>query len=227
MKMLTAIPKDLQPESKKRLLWVILFAVAMGWVEAAVVVYMRLLYYPEGFSFPLKMIPWNVGIVELVREAATIVMLVALGILAGRRPLERFAYLMLSFGIWDIVYYIGLRIVLGWPASPLTWDLLFLLPLPWVGPVLAPVMVSLAMIAASVLIVVQEDRRRPMNPSGVFWALEIACGVIIILSFILDFKVAFTEGAPGRFRWGVFLLGYVPGVLLFFYTWWRAERYPR
>jgi hypothetical protein len=198
----------------------------MGWLEAAVVVYMRLLFYPEGFSFPLKVIPWNVGVIELVREAATILMLVAVGVLAGRRPLERFAYLLLSFGVWDIVYYTGLRISLGWPESLLTWDLLFLIPLPWVGPVIAPMLVSLAMIGAALLVVVQEDRKRPLNPIGLFWTLEIAFGVIIIISFILDYRVAFTEGVPDRFHWGVFLLGYVPGVLLFLYTWWHAETYP-
>ena len=226
MNALTSIPRDLKPDTKKRLFWVVLYSIAMGWLEAAVVVYMRLLFYPDGFAFPLKVIPWNVGVIELVREAATLLMLVAVGILAGRRPIERFAYLLLSFGIWDIVYYIGLKAALGWPESMMTWDLLFLIPLPWVGPVIAPVLVALAMIGASILVVVQEDRKRPLNPIGLFWALEIAFGVVIIVSFILDYKVAFTEGIPGRFHWGVFLLGYVPGVLLFVYTWWHAEKYP-
>lgn len=218
--------RDFKPESKRRLLLVALFAIAMGWVEAAVVVYMRLLFYPEGFNFPLKVIPWNVGIVEIVREAATLVMLVTVGILAGRRPLERFAYLLGAFGLWDIVYYIGLRLALGWPESLLTWDLLFLIPLPWVGPVLAPVLVALMMIAANLLIVLQEDRKRPLDPIPLFWVLEIAAGLVIILSFVLDWRTAFSSGVPDRFHWDVFLLGYVPGVVLFLYTWWHADTHP-
>ena len=38
----------------------LLYAVAMGYLEAAVVVYLRAIYYPEGFSFPLK--PMDAGI---------------------------------------------------------------------------------------------------------------------------------------------------------------------
>jgi len=218
--------KQLSSASRKNMLLVAIFAVAMGWLEAVVVVYMRLLFYPEGFDFPLKMIPWNIGVLELLREVATLAMLVIVGMLAGRKPLEKFAYLLMAFGIWDIIYYLGLRLSLGWPVSLLSWDLLFLIPLPWVGPVLAPVLVAVAMILAAVLIILQEDRKRPLNPIPLFWALEIAFGLTIILSFILDYRMAFADGPPNRYRWGLFLVGYVPGVLLFLYTWWHAETYP-
>lgn len=218
--------RDLKPDSKRRLLLVWIFAIAMGWLEAAVVVYMRLLFYPEGFAFPLKTIPWNIGVVEIAREVSTLVMLVIVGMLAGRKPIEKFAYLLGAFGLWDIVYYIGLHLSLGWPESLLTWDLLFLIPLPWVGPVLAPVLVALAMIAANVMIVLQEDRKRPMDPILLFWLLEIAAGLIIIVSFILDWKTAFSSGEPDRFHWDIFLLGYIPGIVLFVYTWWHADVHP-
>ena len=104
-------------ESRTRLFWVGLYAVAMGWLEAAVVVYLRMLYYPGGFTFPLKVMPWSVAWVEIAREAATLLMLVAVGILAGRNRLERFGYLLYAFGLWDIVYYLGLQLAIGWPGG--------------------------------------------------------------------------------------------------------------
>ncbi|MCB2198149.1 hypothetical protein KQI63_02020 [bacterium] len=210
--------------SRKTLLWTAVFAIAMGWLEAAVVVYMRELYYPGGFEFPLKMIEINIGVIEIAREVATIMMLIAVGMLAGRTRLERFGYLMYTFGIWDIVYYIGLKLAIGWPESLLTWDLLFLIPLPWIGPVLAPVLVSIAMIAACVVIVLQNDRKRPMHPGAWSWAGLILCGLIIIVSFIVDYKTAFTTGVPERYRWELFLVGYLPGLAVFYREWIRAER---
>ncbi len=211
-------------EYRRKIVWVVLFSIAMGWLEATVVVYLRMLYYPEGLTFPLKTIPWNIGVVELGREAATILMLIALAMLAGRRRMERFAYLMMAFGIWDIVYYISLRIAIGWPESFFTWDLLFLLPLPWIGPVIAPLLVSMAMILAGIAILFQEDVGNPLRPSMLFWVLEILCGLTIIASFMMDYRFAFTNGVPARFRWEVFLAGYLPGIALFFITWRKTRK---
>ena len=111
--------------TQRKLLWVFLFAVAMAYFEAAVVVYLRLIFYPDGFAFPLVSGPPATILIELGREVATILMLVAIGILCGRSKTERFAYLLISFGVWDIMYYVWLKVQIGWPASFLTWDLLF------------------------------------------------------------------------------------------------------
>lgn len=199
-------------ESRRKLLWVSLFAIGFGWVESSVVVYLRLLYYPEGFAFPVKVIPWSVGWIELIREAATILMLLAVGMLTGRTKLERFGWFMFGFGVWDIVYYVGLKLSIGWSSSLLTWDLLFLLPLPWIGPVIAPVLVSLAMIAACIVIVIMQDRGTPIITTTSYWVIEIICGLIIIFSFIIDYQTAFTAGDPDRFRWEIFLTGYLIGI---------------
>ncbi len=209
--------------SLRRLLWVAVFGIAMGWFEAVLVVYLRLLYYPEGFFFPVKEIPMNILILELFREAATILMLIAVGWLAGRNKLERFGYFIYTFGIWDIIYYVGLKIALDWPESLITWDLLFLIPLPWIGPVLAPVLVSIAMILACVVIVIQEDREKPLSAPVFHWILEIICGLIIIFSFIIDFRQAITIGEPDRFRWEIFMLGYLPGIVIFLLAWRRTN----
>ncbi|HEX7411836.1 MAG TPA: hypothetical protein VF298_06815, partial [Bacteroidales bacterium] len=107
-------------------IWIILFALAMGYLESAVVVYIRALYYPEGFAFPLKEMAENLAITELFREAATLVMLLAIGFLATTERLHRFAWFLIVFGIWDIAYYFFLKLLIGWPESLLTYDILFL-----------------------------------------------------------------------------------------------------
>jgi len=126
---------------------VVLFAIAMAWVEAAVVLYLRTLvdrldpYQPH----PLP-VEGALGGAELVREVATLVMLGTVGWIAGRTWRSRLAYAVVAFGVWDLFYYVFLRPLTGWPRSLLDWDILFLLPLPWWGPVLAPVLIAGLMI---------------------------------------------------------------------------------
>lgn len=164
-----------------------IFAAAMGLLETSVVVYLRELYYPEGFSFPIKKIHFHISKVEIWREIATILMLWGIGYLTGKNKLERFAYFCYAFAIWDIFYYIFLYVFLAWPESIFTWDLLFLLPFPWVGPVWAPVLISLLMIICSIIFV----RKKEINPSfeiaKKWWILLFAGGTICIISFMWDF----------------------------------------
>ena len=127
----------------------LLYAVAFGYLEAAVVVYLRAIYYPEGFSFPLK--PMEPGIlgVEIGREAATIAMIFAIAWAAARSRWQTLIGFALVFGVWDITYYVGLKILLDWPASLAELDVLFLIPTVWVGPVWAPSLIALPMSAAA------------------------------------------------------------------------------
>ena len=122
---------------------VVIFAMAMAWVEAAVVFYLRsMMHRLDPYqSDPLPVLG-GFGPVELPREFATLVMLLAVGALAGRTWRARWGYAAIAFGAWDIFYYVFLKIMCGWPHSLLDWDVLFLLPLPWWGPVLAPVLSS-------------------------------------------------------------------------------------
>ena len=127
----------------------LLYAVAFGYLEAAVVVYLRAIYYPEGFSFPLK--PMEPGIlgVEIGREAATIAMIFAIAWAAARSRWQTLIGFALVFGVWDITYYVGLKILLDWPASLAELDVLFLIPTVWIGPVWAPSLIALPMSAAA------------------------------------------------------------------------------
>lgn len=198
-----------------KLLWIFLFAAAMAYLEAAVVVYLRLIFYPGGFDFPLVTGPTSIILIELGREAATIIMLVAIGFFCGRSKIERFAYLIISFGLWDILYYVWLKVQIGWPPSLFTWDILFLIPLPWVGPCIAPILVSIALIAGGLWVIKQEESgSNTVFPAWVWWA-EIFAGLIIIASFIWDFKNIIAGGIPHRFRWEIFAIGYCGGIALF------------
>ncbi|MCX6641361.1 MAG: hypothetical protein NTW14_12930 [bacterium] len=201
--------------SNKTIFWAALFAVAMAYLESAVVVYLRLIYYPNGFDFPLTAAPIHTILIELGREAATIIMLVTVGIFCGRSPIERFAYLLFCFGVWDIMYYGWLKIFIGWPAALSTWDILFLIPLPWIGPVLAPVLVSLIMIWAAIRIIKLQDKGVSVRFSRTAWLLEILAGLIIIASFVWDVRHVIKGGYPLPFHWEIFGAGLVLGIIVF------------
>ena len=139
-------------------LLLIAFSIAMGYLESAVVVYLRTIYYPTGFHFPLVALDTPTGIIEIIREAATIIMLTMIAFIAAKTKTQRFAYFIFCFAVWDIFYYVFLKIETGWPASIFDYDILFLIPVPWTGPVLAPCLVSLTMILFSLLLVFHEDK---------------------------------------------------------------------
>jgi len=163
------------------------FAIAMGLLEAIVVVYLRLHFYPEGFDFPFKMLPPDLILIEWVREIATIVMLATVGMLAGNGRLQKFFYFLYTFAVWDIVYYIGLKIFLNWPESLLTWDILFLIPIPWIGPVLAPVICSLTMIVFSVSAIKKQEKGFVLDMKLLDWVLIFSGVFLILYSFTEDF----------------------------------------
>lgn len=177
----------MKSETKKLIIWVILFSVAMGFLETSVVVYLRELYYPKGFEFPLNIIPNKIAVTEFWREVATIIMLVGTGVVAGKTKLSRFAYFIIAFAVWDLFYYVFLYVLLAWPQSLFTWDILFLIPVPWVGPVLAPCIVALQMLAFGCLIIYYEDKQGVVKMNASHWLLLISGVFIIILSFTTDY----------------------------------------
>ncbi len=167
-----------------------IFSIAMGYLESAVVVYLRKIYYPSGFSFPLVPMENLLALTELGRELATIVMLLFVGIITGKNALQRFAYFAFCFAIWDIFYYIFLKIILGWPESLLSWDILFLIPVPWVGPVLAPVIVSVTLIIFAVITVIFTEKPVPAKIRFNEITIFLTGCIFIFISFIWDFVAA-------------------------------------
>ena len=197
---------------KKRVWLLLIFAVAMGYLEASVVVYLRRIFYPEGFDFPLKIISLEVGFIEIAREVATIVMLLSVAFIAERTRRARFACFMLIFGVWDIAYYVWLWAAIGWPPSVLTWDLLFLIPVIWTGPVIAPVLVAVLLIVTSALYYIRRDAAERVSISNLEWLVAIAAAGVMFASFALNHATAYRGGVPSRFPWEVYAGGMVTAI---------------
>ena len=157
---------------------IILFAIAFGFVEASVVVYLRhllganfippqvdrseILFLTPGIAFlepqtAVKIIK-NTDIlnVERIREAATLVMLASVAFLAGKKIKDRLAYFFLAFGVWDIFYYVFLKLTIAWPKTFSDMDIFFLLPTPWVGPVYVPILISTVLVFGSLFILIKK-----------------------------------------------------------------------
>ena len=204
--------------SKKNdhLLWIsAVFSIAMAYLEATIVVYLRELYYPKGFHFPLTDIPRFIVLTEAGREIATIIMLVMIARMLANNRRVSFAYFMYNFGIWDIAYYIWLKILLDWPFSLLDWDVLFLIPVPWLSPVLAPLLVSLCLILAAIVILQYENSAQPLRFSKWEWYLELIAGIIIVLSFLTELDVISNRQIPDDYPWWLFAIGMSLGLAVF------------
>ena len=191
---------------------VVLFAVAMAWMEAASVLYIRALVDRiQPYQHNPLPIDGALGNVELWRELATLVMLAAVGLLAGRNWRTRAGYAALAFGVWDILYYVFLQLISGWPTSLLDWDILFLLPLPWWGPVLAPMSIALLMIVWGTLATQPGDSRAGEREARWPWALASFGTVVALAVFMMDALRALPDGRdamlrvlPTSFNWPVF-----------------------
>ena len=211
-----------------------LFGIAFGYLEASVVVYLRSIYTPLRSQlhplvsgneiFPLISFdqlrafgPEHVVRlrIELGREFSTLAMLAAVAIVAARNFRQWIAAFIICFGVWDITFYAFLKLLVGWPASLFTWDILFLLPVPWTGPVLAPILVSISIVAAGVLVLWREDQGEPYVISPLRWLFIVAGGVIVLISFMIDFRHVASGGLPHPFHWALFLTGEAIGIIAF------------
>lgn len=189
---------------------VVAYAAAMAYLEAAVVVYLQLAQgSPVGAIFPLRpaseagsLVPIEAG-----REAATLVMIATVGLLVGRSRLERLAWGAVVFGVWDLGYYAWLHIFSGWPPSLFTPDVLFLLPVPWVGPIWSPVAVSATLVGVGLAAASVLRSGRQLTVAGWHWAAGLAGGTLVILSYTLDAGRLIRGGLPGPYPWPIFAGG--------------------
>lgn len=194
-------------------------ALAFGWTEASVVVYLREIDVQmvaregtrgiAGLQVSLVALPAQLVAVEVAREAATMFLLGAVGWLAGRRLADRVGAFLLTFGIWDLTYYAVLRLILGWPDSLRSWDILFLIPLPWVAPVWAPGSIAAFFVAAGSYLFWSSERARRYRwqDAGV-----LAASVLItIASFLVEWRAAVDQRVPERFPAWLFATGVILG----------------
>lgn len=212
----------------KHLLWVSAYAIAMALLEAVVVIYLRGLLSVTSGQVALG--PY--AGMEVWREVATLVMLIAVGWLAGRHWPGRAAYMLFAFGLWDIGYYAWLKAFIDWPATLLGWDVLFLIPLPWWGPVLAPVLIAVLICVTAVLAVLRMERGERLGITPARLIRVAVGGLLALYVFMSDSLHAFLTGQsdwntlrPGAFQWPLFLVALglmaVPTLMA---TWPRSRR---
>jgi hypothetical protein len=199
-----------------------LFGISFGYVEAAVVVYLRTIYEPvrarlhpersPNDLFPLITQqelaaegPENSRrvLIEIGREAATMVMLGAVALAIARNLHQWLAAFVIVFGVWDITFYGFLKLMIHWPDSLATWDILFLIPLPWVGPVWAPVLVALSMVVCGLVSL----RAGGIRGGLAHYAGLLAGAAVIVIAFVWDFRNTTAGGFPNAFNWPLFLVG--------------------
>jgi hypothetical protein len=186
------------------------YAAAMAYLEAAAVLYLQLALGAQvGAIFPLRPASeaGSLVAIEAGREVATLVMIGAIGLLVGRTGLERLAWSAVVFGVWDIGYYAWLHVFSGWPPSLDTPDLLFLLPVPWVGPVWSPVVVSGALVGVGLTAASALRAGRRLTLARWHRGAGLGGGLIVVLSFTVDAPRLIDGGLPGPYPWPVFATG--------------------
>ena len=206
-------------QDRGRWIALFLFAVAMAYLEATVVVYLREIFYPgRPALFPLAPMVPRLYLVELGREAATLVMLVTVAWAVARSGWQRFFRFMVLFGVWDLFYYFWLFVLIRWPRSLLEWDVLFLIPIPWFGPVLTPMLVALLLVVAG--LIYDERLLKGWEPVlDLRTALPALLGVLLVLVSFMGLPAqvlarsgpeGFQSFVPDQFLWSL----YVPGFFL-------------
>ena len=204
----------------KIFLIVVVFSIAFGYIEAAVVVYLRQIFHPDGFTFPMTV--FGTGplfkrflLTEIGREAATIVLIFTGAWLSGHNRQQRVAYFLIIFAVWDIFYYIWLKALLNWPASIMDWDILFLIPVTWASPVLYPVLISITLIVFAVVMLYRCSCSRPIRATLPDWLAFSAAGLIVVISFCLPGLHITEQDFASYFYRPLFAVGYLFGLVIF------------
>jgi hypothetical protein len=177
---------QMDKNTARRFIALFFFSIAFAYIESAVVVYLRAIFYPEGFNFPIADFRTLTAfgrylVTEVGREAATLVLMFTASYMLGRNLRRRFAYFLTIFAVWDIFYYVWLKVLIDWPASIMDWDILFLMPAVWAGPVLAPVITSLTMLVIAAVLFSE----RPLNITKPEWAGFIAAVLMIVVVYCI------------------------------------------
>ncbi len=196
----------------KRFIWLSIYAIAMALLEAVVVAYIRGLLHLSNDQTVLGVYES----MEIWREVATLVMLVAVGWLAGRQKIERLAYGLFAFGLWDIWYYIWLKVFIDWPTTLFDWDTLFLIPLTWRGPVLSPVLIAALICVTAILAIVRLTRGKALQITATRVGIVSLGGLLALYVFMYHPLHALLQGQPDgaslgpeTFKWSLFLIALV------------------
>jgi hypothetical protein len=204
----------------KRFCIVVVFSIAFAYIESAVVVYLRAIFHPDGFTFPLKL--FGIGphwkrflITEIGREAATIVVIFTSAWLFGQNRWQRIAYFLTIFAIWDIFYYVWLKVLLNWPASIMDWDVLFLIPMTWASAILYPVLISITILIFAAVILYRDAIGRPVKVTRFDWLAFFIAAFIVVVSFCTPGPHVTEPDYKSHFYWSLFAIGNISAIAVF------------
>lgn len=166
----------------QKTIFVIIFAIFFGLLEAVAVIHLRKLFgsgnTPTNYIIGSQDVLLSLGLItflkpftstlitnsqellklEWLREASTILMLIMLALTAGQKIRDRLAYFLLAFATWDIFYYVFLKILTNWPATLLDQDIFFLIPVAWAGPVITPLIISCIVMISTILLLAKKQK---------------------------------------------------------------------
>jgi len=216
----SGLRKGLRPDELKttikRFCIVVIFSIGFAYIESAVVVYLRTIFHPEGFAFPFSDIPirhhWRI-LLTLILTGAW---------LFGKNRHQRVAYFATIFAVWDTFYYIWLKILSSclkpipdWPMSIMDWDILFLLPTTWAGPLLAPVLISLTLLLFAAIILYKDSYGKTLNVNRWDWLGFILAGLVVVVSFYTAGLHITKPDYKDHFYWSLFALGNISAIAIF------------
>jgi hypothetical protein len=210
----------------RKLLWLTLFALAMAQVEASLVIHLRTIYYPSRplQIFPLALLSHRDLAIELVRELATVLMILSVVLLTTKGAVRVFAAFVFVFGLWDLFYYLWLKILIGWPVTWGEWDVLFLIPWPWLGPWLTPVLIAVLFVVWGGRVLCSSRELCFTRGNVVLFivgvGLALAAFLLPTASLLRGGEAAFQGYQPQGFCW----LLYIPGLLLMTAGLWRVRK---
>lgn len=197
------------------------FSIAMALLESAVVVYMRRLYYPDNPMelFPLHFLNNYDPVLELSRELATVVMIVTVALLAerGTNLTRKFAAFVFVFGTWDFFYYVWLKVLMDWPQTWTEWDVLFLIPMIWVGPWICPALIALLFMIWGGWVLYWPEHLRLTVPAVCVFVVGAAMGLVSFMQPIAALTWSAAEAntqrvaqyTPGEFWWWLYALSLI------------------
>jgi hypothetical protein len=185
----------------------------MGLLEAICVAYIRqIIFPPDGNIANTPISDFNFTL-EAIRESMTIIMITTLSILAAFNWRTRLAMFFLAFGIWDIFYYVGLKIFLDWPATIMDWDTLFLIPVAWYSPIIVPVLISTYFIIGSIFIILHESNGTNLRFNFTVVILQFLGFAVWFYSFVNNSAMISENGyANVEYSWALFFLGLIFGI---------------
>ena len=213
----------------KKWLWLSIYAISMAYLEAAVVVYLRFHYYPRLTQiFPLAPMQPKIYFIELGREAATIFMLLSVGVLSSKNLWQAFFDFLFVFGLWGIFYYFWLKVLINWPGQLFTWDVLFLIPVPWFAPWITPAIVAFVFVVAGFFFSRKLEVYRPVRFKLSAFLFFVADSLIFVSYVFVPVELLFTGGVPklqefeptGNFPW----LVYIAGLILLVFSAWHFNK---